>query len=70
LSEFFNAVKKMLDDASLYMDLLKSEARLRPVIRRAMNEYRKIFKEYSDYIGYGYVVGRKPLYCCMNWFTC
>jgi hypothetical protein len=32
---------------------------LRPDLRKAMNEYRKIFKEYSDYIGYGYVVGRK-----------
>lgn len=28
-------------------------------LRKAMNEYRKIFKEYSDYIGYGYIVGRK-----------
>ncbi len=32
---------------------------LRSDLRKAMNEYRKIFKEYSDYIGYGYVVGRK-----------
>jgi len=34
---------------------------LRSDLRRAMNEYRKIFKEYRDYIGYGYVVGRKRL---------
>lgn len=33
----------------------------RPDIRRAMSEYMKIFKEYKDYIGYGYIVGRKPL---------
>lgn len=32
---------------------------LRSDLRKAMNEYRKIFKKYSDYIGYGYVVGRK-----------
>jgi SAM-dependent methyltransferase len=32
---------------------------LRPDLRKAMNEYRTIFKEYHDYIGYGYVVGRK-----------
>jgi len=32
---------------------------LRSDLRKAMNEYRKIFKEYSDYIGYSYVVGRK-----------
>jgi arsenite methyltransferase len=32
---------------------------LRPDLAKAMNEYRKIFKEYSDYIGYGYIVGRK-----------
>lgn len=32
----------------LHSDLLK-----------AMNEYRKIFEDYVDYIGYGYVVGRK-----------
>lgn len=32
---------------------------LRSDLRKAMNEYRKIFREYNDYIGYGYVVGRK-----------
>jgi len=32
---------------------------LRSDLRKAMNEYRKNFNEYSDYIGYGYVVGRK-----------
>jgi ubiquinone/menaquinone biosynthesis C-methylase UbiE len=32
---------------------------LRSDLRKAMNEYREIFKEYSDYIGYGYVIGRK-----------
>jgi hypothetical protein len=32
---------------------------LRSDLRKAMSEYREIFKEYSDYIGYGYVVGRK-----------
>ena len=32
---------------------------LRSDLRKAMYEYRKIFNEYSDYIGYGYVVGRK-----------
>lgn len=30
-------------------------------LRRAMKEYRRIFKEYVDYIGYGYFVGRKPV---------
>jgi ubiquinone/menaquinone biosynthesis C-methylase UbiE len=32
---------------------------LRSDLRKAMYEYRKIFNEYGDYIGYGYVVGRK-----------
>ena len=32
---------------------------LRPDLRKAMNEYRRIFQDYADYIGYGYVVGRK-----------
>jgi len=27
---------------------------------KAMSEYRKMFKEYADYIGYGYFVARKP----------
>jgi SAM-dependent methyltransferase len=30
-----------------------------PPLLKAMMEYRKIFKTWSDYIGYGYVVGRK-----------
>ncbi len=33
---------------------------LRPDILKAMTEYRRIFREYGDYIGYGYIVGRKP----------
>ncbi len=28
-------------------------------LRKAMNEYEKLFKGYTDYIGYGYTVGRK-----------
>ncbi len=32
---------------------------LRPDILRAMWEYMGIFREYKDYIGYGYIVGRK-----------
>jgi ubiquinone/menaquinone biosynthesis C-methylase UbiE len=32
---------------------------LRPDLRKAMDEYREIFKEYRNYIGYGYTVGRK-----------
>ena len=32
---------------------------LRSDLRKAMNEYREIFKKYSNYIGYGYVIGRK-----------
>jgi ubiquinone/menaquinone biosynthesis C-methylase UbiE len=32
---------------------------LRSDLRKAMSEYREIFKEYSDYIGYGYMVGKK-----------
>lgn len=32
---------------------------LRSDLLKAMNEYRKIFEDYVDYIGYGYVVGRK-----------
>lgn len=32
---------------------------LRPDLRKAMREYRRIFQDYADYIGYGYVVGRK-----------
>jgi len=32
---------------------------LSPDLRKEMKEYRKIFKEHSDYVGYGYVVGRK-----------
>jgi len=34
---------------------------LRPDIRRTMSEYMKIFKEYKEYIGYGYIIGRKSL---------
>jgi len=30
-----------------------------PPLLRAMLEYRRIFKTWSDYIGYGYLVGRK-----------
>jgi len=30
-----------------------------PKLAKAMNESRKIFRDYVDYIGYGYVVGRK-----------
>jgi SAM-dependent methyltransferase len=37
----------------LYILLLHSE------IRKAMKEYNEIFVNYKDYIGYGYVVGRK-----------
>jgi len=29
-------------------------------LRRAMRDYRRLFKAYTDYIGYGYFVGRKP----------
>ena len=29
-------------------------------LAKAMSAYRKMFKEYVDYIGYGYFVGRKP----------
>ena len=32
---------------------------LRPDLRKAMSEYYRIFKDYADYIGYGYVVGKK-----------
>jgi len=32
---------------------------LRSDLLKAMNEYRKIFSDYIDYIGYGFVVGRK-----------
>jgi len=28
-------------------------------LRKTMKQYSKIFKEYVDYIGYGYIVGRK-----------
>ncbi len=31
----------------------------RPDLRKAMFEYRRIFKEYKEYIGYGYVVGKR-----------
>ena len=34
---------------------------LRPDLLKTMSVYMKIFKEYKDYIGYGYIVGRKPL---------
>ena len=37
---------------------------VRSDLRRAMIECWKIFKEYKDYIGYGYFVGRKK-----EWFT-
>ena len=32
---------------------------LRPDLLKSMNEYRRIFRNYADYIGYGYVMGRK-----------
>lgn len=32
----------------------------RPDLRRAIHEYRTLFREYGDYFGYGAVVGRKP----------
>ena len=32
---------------------------LRPDLRKAMGQYRRIFEDYAGYIGYGYVVGRK-----------
>lgn len=32
---------------------------LRSDLRKAMNESSRIFRDYADYIGYGYVVGRK-----------
>ena len=32
MGEFLDAIKKMLDDASLYMDLLKPEVELRACI--------------------------------------
>ncbi len=32
---------------------------LRSDLRKAMNENRRIFEEYNEYIGYGYMVGRK-----------
>ena len=31
----------------------------RSELRKAMKEYEKIYKEYGDYLGYGYLVGRK-----------
>lgn len=31
----------------------------RPDLRRSMNESSKIFKNYTEYIGYGYIVGKK-----------
>jgi len=33
---------------------------LRADLRIAMLDYRRLFKAYTDYIGYGYIVGRKP----------
>ncbi|MBI9109216.1 MAG: methyltransferase domain-containing protein [Spirochaetales bacterium] len=41
--------------------LLRLTGRLisNPLLFRALIEYRKIFKTWSDYIGYGYIVGRK-----------
>lgn len=32
---------------------------LRADLRQAMREYREIFKQYGEFIGYGYIVGRK-----------
>ena len=32
---------------------------LHPSLGKTMYEYRKIFKEYNNYIGYGYIVGKK-----------
>lgn len=32
---------------------------IRSDLRKAMNESSRIFKDYADYIGYGYMVGRK-----------
>ncbi len=32
----------------------------RPDLRRAIHEYRGLFREYGDYFGYGAVAGRKP----------
>jgi len=33
---------------------------MRSDLREAMREYRKLFKQYGEFIGYGYIVGRKP----------
>jgi hypothetical protein len=40
--------------AKMFLKLL-----VRPDLRSAMKEYRKISEEYRDYLGYGCVVGRK-----------
>ena len=33
---------------------------LRPDLRRAMHTSRRLFSDYTEYIGYGYLVGCKP----------
>lgn len=45
-----------------FRGLIKMVCRLlvHPSILKTMFEYMKIFKEYKDYIGYGYIIGRKP----------
>jgi ubiquinone/menaquinone biosynthesis C-methylase UbiE len=52
------ALKKELGLAGQMKLALKLLAN--PVLRRAMGEYRELAKRYRNYMGYGYIVGRKP----------
>jgi ubiquinone/menaquinone biosynthesis C-methylase UbiE len=56
VSEMEDAMKKELGTKGMMKMGIK--LLLRPNLLKSMNEYRKIFEEYIDYIGYGYVVGR------------
>jgi hypothetical protein len=42
--------------------MIKMQWRLtrRADLRRAMQDYRRLFNAYTSFIGYGYLVGRKP----------
>ena len=55
-----NIERKMIQDLGFIgICRLSYNLILHSDMRKAMIEYEKIFKEYKDYIGYGYVVGRK-----------
>jgi ubiquinone/menaquinone biosynthesis C-methylase UbiE len=60
-SETIPSMEKVMKQELGFWGLTKMAFKLllRSDLRRAMNQSHKMFKDYVDYIGYGYVVGRK-----------